>query len=139
MLPLQYVATYFNILSLQLVKHRLLVRGLCRAPATLCSGMPRTPRGRRVAPHPRELRAPRFFGWCPHRSSPRRRLDFVARLLFLPVVHAKLLPCVYFPYCAIFEEVVRSPNITKWSGVGFSRLHITQVQWWLTSCTDYIS
>ena len=50
------------------IPHRLLVRGLCRALETLCCGMPRTPRGRRVAAHPRELRAPWLFGWCPNRS-----------------------------------------------------------------------
>ena len=87
---------------------------LCPAPATLGPGMPRTPRGRHVAPHPRGLHAPPLFGWCRYRSSPRKRLFFVSRLPFLPVAHAKLFPFVSWPYYyAILKATALRSNVVK--------------------------
>ena len=45
----------------------------------------------------RGLRAPPLFGWCPHRSSARKRLYFVACLSFMPVAHAELFQGRLFP------------------------------------------
>ena len=89
------------------------VRSFCPAPATLCPDMPWTPRGRRVAPHPRGLRAPPLFGWCRHRSYPRQRLHFVSRPPFLPVAHAKLFPRVSGPDYVILKDTALRFNVVK--------------------------
>ena len=77
----------------------------------------------------RGLRARPLFGWCPRRSSPRTRLDFVARLPFLLVAHAELLQGVYFPSYAFFKGMVLRPNVMKSSGVDFTRCDTTQLRW----------
>ena len=83
----------------------------CNALSTHATVSLRPPRRTR-----RELRALPLFGWCPHRSSPRKHLDFVARLPFSPVAHAGLFQGVNFPNYAFFKGMVLHPNVMKSSG-----------------------
>ena len=89
---------------------RLLCRS-CNALSMHATDASRPPRRTR-----RGLRAPPLFGWFPHRSSPRKHLDFVARLPFLPVAQAKLLQRVHFPHYAFFKDVALHPNIMNQAG-----------------------
>ena len=51
---------------------------------------------------PRGLRAPPLFGWCPHRSSPRKRLHFVARLPFFARGPCEAFPSRLLPKLCVF-------------------------------------
>ena len=94
----------------------------CNALSMLATDASRPPRRTR-----RRLRAPPRFGWCPHRSSPRKRLDFVARLRFLPVAHTELFQGVYFTNYAFFNVMLLRPNVLKSSGVYFVRCDTIQL------------
>ena len=111
-------------------------RLLCRSCNTL--SMHATDASRPPPRTRRGLRAPPLFGWCPHRPSPRKRLDFVARLPFFPVARAKLFHRLYFPHHAFFKDVAVRPNVMKSSGVSFTRCDKTQLRWCLGLKTCYI-
>ena len=112
---------------------RLLCRS-CNALSMHATDVSRPPRRTRRGP-----RASPLFGLCLHRSSPRKRLDFVARLPFLLVAQAKLFQRIYFPHDAFFKDMALRPNVMKSSGVSLTRCETSQLRWCFSLKTYHIS